>query len=117
MPANTIGERLKLYRELHGNMSQQQLADILGTTKQVLSRYELGHRDPKISTAKDFAEKLNVPLPWLLGETDDIPEVTVSTDDLSDFERAVLKQLRQLSEEQQRTFLAFLTSLLGTQEP
>lgn len=69
MPDYSFGEILKQYREQHGNMSQQELADILGTTKQVISRYETGQRDPKISVAVSYAEKLGIPLSELLGDS------------------------------------------------
>ncbi len=61
----SFGTILKEYREEHG-MSQQELADILGTTKQVISRYETGQREPKIKIAQQYAEKLNIPLSRLL---------------------------------------------------
>lgn len=44
------------------------MAKILGTTKQVISRYEKGQRTPKITVAREYAERLNIPLPYLLGE-------------------------------------------------
>ena len=37
----TFGDKLKKYREEHG-ISQEQLGAILGTSKQVISRYEKG---------------------------------------------------------------------------
>lgn len=61
----SFGSILKEYREEH-DMSQQELADILGTTKQVISRYETGQREPKIKIAQQYAEKLNIPLSRLL---------------------------------------------------
>lgn len=113
MDHHSFGSALKAYREEH-NMSQQDLADILGTSKQVLSRYETGQRDPKISLAKEYAEKLNLPLPYFLGSSgSSYPEQ--SDPGLSDFELAILAQLRQLSEDQQHKFLAFLTSLIDAQ--
>lgn len=40
----------------------EQMADYLGTKKQVLSRYERGERNPKLITAALFAQKLNIPI-------------------------------------------------------
>lgn len=48
-------------------MSQEQLAELLGTTKQVISKYETNQRTPKVTVANDYAIKLNVPLGALLG--------------------------------------------------
>lgn len=43
-------------------MTQQQLADLLGTTKQTISRYEATEREPNLRTVTEYAEKLGVPL-------------------------------------------------------
>ena len=56
---------LKEIRQKRG-LSQEALAEILGTSKQVVSRYELGQRTPKISTLKEWAKKLGVPEERLL---------------------------------------------------
>ena len=44
------------------NLSQDELATLLDTSKQVISRYERGERIPKISQAAEWAKKLNLPL-------------------------------------------------------
>jgi transcriptional regulator with XRE-family HTH domain len=50
-------------------LSQEEFAAILGTSKQVLSRYETNQRAPKITLAREYAEKLNVSLDYMLGDT------------------------------------------------
>lgn len=72
MESKTFGARLKAVR-LSKDMSQEQLADKLGTSKQVISRYENNLRTPKISVLADYAEKLDVDLHYLLGEPGGIP--------------------------------------------
>jgi len=52
---------LKREREKR-QMTLQEMADYLGTTKQVLSRYERGERSPKLITAAMFAQKLGIPI-------------------------------------------------------
>ena len=81
---------LKEYREKH-KMSQQELADILGTTKQVISRYETGKREPKLSVVQQYAEKLNIPLSCLLDGTPRISEIEeqFNPNRLSDFCKAL----------------------------
>lgn len=64
-----FGGRIKSIRK-EMNMSQQEFANMLGTSKQVISRYETGQRTPKITVANEYAEKLNVSLNFLLGEDD-----------------------------------------------
>ena len=65
----TFGERLREIREDH-NWSQTELAQKLNTTKQMISCYELNQRSPRIEQVKKFAEALNVPLDYLLGDTE-----------------------------------------------
>ena len=54
-----FGESLKQIR-LERNLSQDDLALLLGTSKQVISRYETGQRSPKVSVVAEYAEKLGV---------------------------------------------------------
>jgi len=65
----TFGHRLKLMRA-EKNMTLEEMGRLLGTSKQVLSRYENGQREPKINTVKLYAEKLHVDLPYLIGESE-----------------------------------------------
>ena len=62
---STFGDMLKNVR-LSRNLSQEEFASLLGTSKQVISRYETGQRIPKITTVQEYADKLNTPLSSLL---------------------------------------------------
>lgn len=73
MPNIPFSVRLKELR-LSLGYSQQELGDLLGSTKQVISRYETGQRSPKISVVAEYANKLNVNIAWLLGEPDALKE-------------------------------------------
>ena len=64
-----FGNRLKQIRT-EKNMSLEELGQLLGTTKQVLSRYENGQREPKITTAAMYAERLGVDLYYFLDVRD-----------------------------------------------
>ena len=76
-----FAEKLKSFRDSKG-YSLEDLANILGTSKQVLSRYETRKRIPKISTVNEYAEKLELPLTQLLpdagtgSESDPIDRLT-----------------------------------------
>ena len=48
-------------------LSQEELAQKIGTKKQVISKYELGQRSPKIYMANAIAEALGTTLNELLG--------------------------------------------------
>lgn len=65
----TFGERLRQIRK-EQNLSQDALAQILGTTKQMLSRYELNQSSPRIEQVQKYAEMLRVPVDYLLGDTE-----------------------------------------------
>lgn len=55
------------------HMTQDEFAEMLGTTKQNISRYESGAVSPKITTAEIMAEKLGITLSELNGEDDHLP--------------------------------------------
>ncbi len=54
-----FGARLRQIRKELGE-SQDEFAARIGTSKQVLSRYEIGQRVPKISLAEKYAKSLGV---------------------------------------------------------
>lgn len=62
-----FGDMLKALRKERG-LSQDELASMLGTTKQVISRYETKQRVPRLSVVADYAAKLGVPLALLSGQ-------------------------------------------------
>ena len=62
---NEFGRKLKQIREAR-NMSQDEFANLLGTSKQVISRYETAQRTPKITTVSEYAQKLDIPLEQLI---------------------------------------------------
>lgn len=68
----TFGTKLKQLREERG-LTQAELAEILGTSKQVISRYETNQRTPKITVAKEYAERLDVNLSYLIDNGEDTP--------------------------------------------
>lgn len=67
-----FGDILKRLRVERG-LSQDELAALLGTTKQVISRYETKKRIPRLSVVAAFAEKLGLPLSALSGEEPLLP--------------------------------------------
>ena len=64
--ADSFAQALKEIRRAK-HWSQEVLAQKLGTSKQVISRYERGERIPKISIAIKYAEILGVSLKELIG--------------------------------------------------
>ncbi len=64
----TFGEKIKLLRT-DRNMSQEEFASLLGTSKQVISRYELGQTTPKIGVAAEWCKILSVNLDSMLDDS------------------------------------------------
>ncbi len=65
----SFGERLRQIRKERG-LTQDEFAKILDTSKQILSRYELEQRSPRIEQVRKYAEKLQVSVDYLLGDTE-----------------------------------------------
>lgn len=68
----SFGENLKKIR-MEKKMSQDEMAALLGTSKQVISRYENDLRSPKVSVVGEFAQKLGVTVGVLTGEERPLP--------------------------------------------
>lgn len=66
----TFGEKLKQIRKERG-LSQDAMAELLKTSKQVISRYENGKRTPKITIAQQYAAILGISATFLLDDNYD----------------------------------------------
>lgn len=64
-----FSENLRRIR-IERHMTQEEFAQLLGTTKQNISRYESGAVSPKITTAQIIADKLGISLSELNGSKD-----------------------------------------------
>lgn len=116
-----LGKRIYDARISHG-LSLEAVGQYVGVGKSTVRKWENGMiKNMRRDKIKKLSEVLHVSPGYLMGWTDNPldygEDQPISEGSLSDFERAVLKQLRRLSEDQQRSFLAFLTSLISTQEP
>ena len=78
----TFANKLKICRQAFG-LSQEQLADALHTTKQVISHYERGDRTPKIDMASKYADTLGVPVEYLVNNC--VSFRCWETDELEDY--------------------------------
>lgn len=63
----TFGKRLRQIRK-DRNLTQDEFAQMLDTSKQILSRYEREERSPRIDLVRKYAEKLKVSVDYLLGD-------------------------------------------------
>ena len=72
-----LGEKIKLYRESK-NMTQGEVAEILGVKAATISKYEAGTLEPNIESLKKFAELYEVSIDELLKEDDfDISKINI----------------------------------------
>ena len=102
-------EKLRLLRE-ERNLTMTEFATLLGTSKQVISRYERGDNTPKITTVAHYANVLNVSLEYLMN--DDVIDksganVTKNSPEelaLSEGEKNLLIFYRGLSDEAKKAF-------------
>ena len=62
-----FGSRLRQIRKEMG-LTQDEFAKLLGTSKQILSRYEREDRSPRIEVVRKYAEALKVSADYLLGD-------------------------------------------------
>lgn len=65
-----FGQRLRAIRKEKG-LTQEEFAALLGTSKQALSRYEIGQRVPKITQVQKYAKALNVSAGYLMGDSEE----------------------------------------------
>lgn len=112
-------EKLKLLRE-EKEMSLAEFANLLGTSKQVISRYERGENTPKITTVAHYAEVLGVSLQYLVN--DDCTDRNGKTDNektpsqsMTEREQTLLHLFRRLPAEAQKMYLEILRNSLKNQ--
>ncbi len=105
----TFSQRLKELRKQKG-LSQQQLAEAIGLTKQTISLWERGERRPEFDTMTDVADYFSVNLSYLLGTSDDPTVPEVAQEDAESWAqgeevesiRDVANQMAQLSPESRK---------------
>ena len=66
----TFGKKLREARESK-NLSQQDLAKLIGSAHTVIGRYERDEMKPSIDVVKRLAEELETTVGYLLGESED----------------------------------------------
>ena len=65
-----LGEKIKLYREKK-NMTQNEIAEILGVKATTVSKYEAGTLEPNIESIKKLSEIFEITIDELLKDEDD----------------------------------------------
>lgn len=57
-----LSNNLKQLRQLQGNLSQQQLAEIVGCSRQTIHAIESGCKNPSVEIALKISHALNTPV-------------------------------------------------------
>ena len=109
MGATEFGKRLRQLRRTR-ELSQEELAQKIGTSKQVISRYEVGARVPKINVASEFARILEVPVDYLLGNTDELrlPGEAGSKNDDDELLASIGRAVRRMTDAERRRMINLL---------
>ena len=106
-------ERLKALRMEKG-ISQQKVADGIGSTQQSIYRYENGLYEPDIATLKLLADFFDTSIDYLVGGTDIRRRLEeVRPFDLNEEEAALVEKYRRLRSGARRSILNLLDTLLN----
>ena len=89
-------ERLKKLRT-EFNISQQQLADVIGVSQQSINKYENHNVEPDIETLKAMANYFNVSIDYLVGYEKETAESENSAE--------LLRIFNLMTNEQQRIYI------------
>lgn len=89
----SFGAVLQKYRNLN-NLSQPELADIMGVSRNTITNWETNKSRPEIEAIRQLCIFLGIPINELLGLSDDLVP--------SSSENTLLKQYRQLNSSNQR---------------
>ena len=90
-------KNLKHLRNLHG-ISQQQLADVIGTSQQSINKYENHNIEPDIGMLITIADYFSTSVDYLIGHTDINRKVEpVHQYDLNDDESSLIDGYRSLN--------------------
>ena len=72
-----FGLKVKTLRE-HRNLTQSKLAEMISITDAALSNIETGKSYPRITTLIAISDVLNVSIPFLIDEDDDVAKICLN---------------------------------------
>ena len=91
----TLGERIYSLRKARG-LSQEELADAVGVSRQAVSKWELGESQPEVDKAVLLAQALGVTTDQLLlGEPENKPEKAIPAQPQRDYPKALAGLLKK----------------------
>ena len=103
---------LKLLREERG-LSQKTIADLLGLTQPMITKYENGTIEPDLRTLKFLADYFETSVDFLIGRTDIRRKIEPTAPyDLNPAESELIDRFRNLSSEQRDCILMTIQAFL-----
>ena len=111
---SSFSKRLKELREAN-NMSQGQLGDKINTTRQSISNYEIGKREPDYETLEALADTFNVDINYLLGKTNKTTFIPSSNHrQITIDEQKILDPFNHLNEEGKQKAISYTQDLVDS---
>lgn len=115
----TIGERIKMLRD-HLGITQEEFSQKLGTTRNTITNYESGRREPMEATIKSICREFNVNYDWLKSGSGEmfeaLPETLIDElameFELDDLDRRIILGYLQLSENERAVIKKYIHSIL-----
>lgn len=104
--SEAVAFNIRKYRKIAG-MTQEELAEAVGTTKSAISKYELGRRFPDANTMDDLANVFEIPSLFLIAGEDDaakITEILSEQANASDVQR-IADEMSEMGGYYRRTYL------------
>lgn len=110
--AEKTGERLRQVRKSHG-ITQQEMANRVGVSKQTLLRYEKGQREPEISFLYRFIESTKANAAFvLMGQEPVFDTEELGVISLDESERNLIELFRGLKDSDKQRLLSTLEILI-----
>ena len=106
-----LGKRIARLRQ-ERNMTQQQLADLLGMPQQTLAHYEVGRSRVSVSMLPTLSEIFKVPIDELLGQPLVRQRITSKRGPPSQLERS-FERINDLPKNKQKFVLEVLEAVLA----
>lgn len=88
----SLPQKLKTLRMKY-NLSQKEVASILGISPSIVSAYETGERTPSTENLLALSYLYKCSVDYLLGKEQDMPQVVLGTNGLNDEQVRVLQEL------------------------
>ena len=98
---------------LSKGISQQQLADVIGTTQQSINKYENHSTEPDIDTLVKLADYFEISIDYLVGHTSSKNASPMEELTLTHKEIVFLKDFRKLSKKEQTSLYLITENYLA----